>query len=109
MIGQQHLQSRIDHLIENGTFPRFSIFVGPKGSGKKTLAHLVYQKFGTGMLSNIGISVDAVRQCIAQSYTVRGSQVIYLFADACHANKPDFQKAKNHEKNQPDDFASPVF
>ena len=82
MIGQQHLQSRIDHLIENGTFPRFSIFVGPKGSGKKTLAHLVYQKFGTGMLSNIGISVDAVRQCIAQSYTVRGSQVIYLFADA---------------------------
>ena len=82
MIGQQHLQSRIDHLIENGTFPRFSIFVGPQGSGKKTLAHLVYQKFGTGMLSNIGISVDAVRQCIAQSYTVRGSQVIYLFADA---------------------------
>ena len=82
MIGQQYLQSQLMQLIENGTFPRFSIIVGPRGSGKKTLAHLIYQKFGTGILSNIGISVDAVRQSISQSYTVRGSQVIYLFADA---------------------------
>lgn len=82
MIGQQHLQSRIDRLIENDAFPRFSIIVGPRGSGKKTLAHLIYQKFGTGIFSNIGTSVDAVRQCIAQSYTIRGNQAIYLFADA---------------------------
>lgn len=82
MIGQHLLQSRIDQLIENDTFPRFTIFVGPKGSGKKTLAHLVYQKFGAGVFSNIGVSVDAVRQCIAQSYAVRGSQAIYLLADA---------------------------
>lgn len=82
MIGQHLLQSRIDQLIESDTFPRFSIFVGPRGSGKKTLVHLIYQKFGTGILSNIGTSVDAVRQCIAQSYTVRGSQAIYLLADA---------------------------
>ena len=82
MIGQHLLQSRIDQLIENGTFPRFSIIVGPRGSGKKTLAHLIYQKFGTGLFSNIGTSVDAVRQCITQSYTIRGTQSIYLFADA---------------------------
>lgn len=82
MIGQQHLQSQLMQLIENGTFPRFSIIVGPRGSGKKTLIHQIYQNFGSGMLSNIGISVDAVRQSIAQSYAVRGSQAIYVFADA---------------------------
>ena len=37
MIGQQQLSNRIQQLIENDAFPRFSIFVGPKGSGKKTL------------------------------------------------------------------------
>lgn len=82
MIGQQHLQSQLMQLIENGTFPRFSIIVGPKGSGKKTLVHQIYQNFGVGILSNIGTSVDAVRQCIAQSYIIRGNQAIYLFADA---------------------------
>ena len=82
MIGQQHLQSQIEQMIENSTFPRFSIIVGPRGCGKKTLAHLIYQKFGTGIFSNIGISVDAVRQCIAQSYMIRGNQSIYLLADA---------------------------
>lgn len=82
MIGQQHLQNQIEQMIENGTFPRFSIIVGPRGSGKKTLAHLIYQKFGTGIFSNIGTSVDAVRQCITQSYMIRGSQSIYLLADA---------------------------
>lgn len=82
MIGQTNLQSQIEQLIENHTFPRFSIFVGPKGSGKKTLAHWIYQKFGKGLFVNIGISVDAVRQCISESYTIRGQQVIYLFSDA---------------------------
>lgn len=82
MIGQCNLQSRIEQLIENHTFPRFSIFVGPKGSGKKTLVHWIYQQFGTGILSNIGISVDAVRQSIVESYRLIGSPCIYLFADA---------------------------
>lgn len=82
MIGQCNLQSRIEQLVRNHTFPRFSIFVGPKGSGKKTLAHWIYQKFGKGLFVNIGISVDAVRQCISESYTIRGQQVIYLFSDA---------------------------
>ena len=82
MIGQHNLQSRIEYLIVNNEFPRFSIFVGPKGSGKKTLVNWIYQRFGSGILSNIGTSVDSVRLSIAQSYTIRGSQVIYLFADA---------------------------
>lgn len=82
MIGQRNLQSRIEQLIKDRTFPRFSILVGPKGSGKKTLVHWIYQQFGTGILSNIGISVDAVRQSIAESYRLVGTSCIYLFADA---------------------------
>ena len=82
MIGQRNLQSRIEPLIKDRTFPRFSILVRPKGSGKQTLVHWIYQQFGTGILSNIGISVDAVRQSIAESYRLIGSQCIYLFADA---------------------------
>jgi len=82
MIGQRNLQSRTEQLIKDNTFPRFSILVGLKGSGKKTLVHWIYQQFGTGILSNIGISVDAVRQSITESYRLIGSQCIYLFADA---------------------------
>ena len=44
MIGQHNLQSRIEHLIDSGTFPRFSILVGPKGSGKKTFANWIITK-----------------------------------------------------------------
>ena len=45
MIGQANLQSRIEQLIKNHTFPRFSILVGPKGSGKKTFAHELENMF----------------------------------------------------------------
>ena len=82
MIGQVNLQSRIEQMISDGTFPRFSILVGPKGSGKKTLAHWIYQKLGAGTFINLGISVDTVRQCIIGSYRLLGTQAVYLFADA---------------------------
>lgn len=82
MIGQKYLKRYVKTLIDEGNFPRFSIFVGPRGSGRKTFVHELYGMFGTGILSVMGNSVDVVRTAIAQSYTVRGSQVIYLFPDA---------------------------
>lgn len=82
MIGQKYLKKYVKTLIDDGNFPRFSIFVGQSGSGRKTFVHELYGMFGTGILSVMGNSVDAVRTAIAQSYTVRGSQVIYLFPDA---------------------------
>ena len=35
MIGQKYLKKYVQTLIDEDNFPRFSIFVGPKGSGKK--------------------------------------------------------------------------
>ena len=81
MIGQTHLQSSLNLLIANGTFPRFSIFVGPKGSGKKTVAQFIRHKFRDALFADIGIGVDAIRDIISNVYKVT-SPIIYLIADA---------------------------
>lgn len=37
MIGQVRLVTQIEHQLESGRFPQFSIFTGPKGCGKKKI------------------------------------------------------------------------
>ena len=64
MIGQKVLQSRIKQLLENNCFPRFSIFVGPKGSGKKTFVSEVVQTLTDGLYVESGIKVDDIRDII---------------------------------------------
>ena len=85
MIGQCNLQSRIEQLIENGTFPRFSIFVGPKGSGKKTFAKWVRQCMGQNELvigyEATDVKIDTIREIIQRSYKVANT-VIYVIPDA---------------------------
>ena len=50
MIGQKYLKKYVQTLIEEDNFPQFSIFVGPKGSGKKTFMREyfdgIYLKWG---------------------------------------------------------------
>ena len=82
MIGQHTILKTIKMQIKNGTFPRFSIITGPRGSGKKTLAHWIYNELGEGIFSNRGISVDSVRDAIGDSYRINGTPCIFLFADA---------------------------
>ena len=82
MIGQHNLQSRIGQLIEDNTFPRFSIFVGPNGSGKKTFVHEVLIKEITdGLYEECGIKVDDVRNLIADAYKIH-SLAVYFIPDA---------------------------
>ena len=81
MIGQRNLQSRIEQLIENRTFPRFSILVGPRGSGKKTFAKFIKYKFRDALFADVGIGVDAVRDIISNAYKST-RPIIYLIADA---------------------------
>lgn len=76
MIGQQHLQSQIKQLIDNDTFPRFSIFVGPKGSGKKTLLLEMFE--GIYLEDN---KVDSVRKMIEMVYKVGNRTFIMPDAD----------------------------
>ena len=85
MIGQHNLQSRIEQLIENGTFPRFSILVGPKGSGKKTLANWIRRCMGRNKMvisyEATDVKIDTIREIIQRSYKVVNS-TIYIIPDA---------------------------
>lgn len=85
MIGQTHLQSRIEQLIENGTFPRFSILVGPKGSGKKTFANWIRRCMGQTELvisyEATDVKIDTIREIIQRSYKVV-NPTIYIIPDA---------------------------
>ena len=76
MIGQQQLSNRIQQLIENDAFPRFSIFVGPKGSGKKTLLLEMFE--GIYLEDN---KVDSVRKMIEMVYRVGNRTFIMPDAD----------------------------
>lgn len=76
MIGQHNLQSRIEQLIENDTFPRFSIFVGPKGSGKKTLLLEMFE--GIYLEDN---KVESVRKMIDMVYKIGNRTFIMPDAD----------------------------
>ena len=89
MIGQANLQSRIEQLIKNHTFPRFSIFVGPKGSGKKTFAHELERLFNNWRVSSdhvnvyelLDVKIDTVRETITQSYK-QIMTMLYIIPDA---------------------------
>jgi len=76
MIGQHQLQSRINQLIEENSFPRFSIFVGPKGSGKKTLLLEMFE--GIYLEDN---KVDSVRKMIEMVYRIGNRTFIMPDAD----------------------------
>ena len=89
MIGQKELRTRIEQLIENRSFPRFSILVGPKGSGKKTLAHEIGHMFNAWrVLSDYvdvyrlpDVKIDTIREMITQSYK-RIATMVYIIPDA---------------------------
>ena len=91
MIGQKELIQEIDSLIANDKFPKFSIIVGPKGSGKTLLVEHIHSTFSKGIALNLGTSVSDVRQAISQSQTVKGDIVFCVFN---HADSMSVQ-AKN--------------
>lgn len=79
MIGQRYLLERINGQIDRNRFPRFSIFIGDKGSGKKCLASTIadYLKYP---ISFVDTKVDAIREVIEASYTI-DLPIIYVIAD----------------------------
>lgn len=78
MIGQIELQKQIQQLVDNNTFPRFSIFVGPRGSGKKTFVHEVIKSLTDGLYVECGIKVDDVRNLIVDAYKVHSTAVFFI-------------------------------
>ena len=79
MIGQRALQDKITGQIIKDRFPRFSILIGEKGSGKKMLAREIsHQMFANFVVSDI--KVEAIRNIIELSYKVN-EKTVYIIPD----------------------------
>lgn len=85
MIGQKNLRCRLDDLLDNDIFPHCSLFIGPKGSGRKTLLNNMFH--GSIYLENN--SVESVRKMIEMAYKVSGRKFIL----------PDIDTMSNTAKN----------
>ena len=83
MIGQKNNLDTIKNQLYNNTFPHFSIIVGPKGSGKKTLAHSILKlnhKYFNGEVALEDVKVDSIRNMVDDSYKYRN--VLFIIPDA---------------------------
>lgn len=76
MIGQKYLKKYVKTLVEEDSFPRFSIFVGPKGSGKKRFLREYFE--GIYPEDN---KVDSIRKIIDMAYKVAHKTFIIPDAD----------------------------
>ena len=80
MVGQRVLLERIGAQIERKKFPRFSILIGEKGSGKKELAKSIAQMSGYSAWLAPDIKVDTIRNIIETSYKV-DIPIFYILSD----------------------------
>ena len=78
MIGQTKLHDTIERTINR--FPKFSIFAGPKGSGKKTIVKETFRRLNIPIVK-FGTSIEDVRKAIDLSYE-QFEPICYMFPDA---------------------------
>ncbi len=78
MIGQKKLLSKIEKLVSS-SFPRFTLLVGAKGSGKKLVCREIANKLNYPLVP-IGIGVEEVREVITNSYR-NTEPIIYIIPD----------------------------
>lgn len=89
MIGQRELLDRFKAMVDDKTvvFPKFIILVGPKGSGKKTMANEIYKMISESATINVNqyiledVRVDTVRSMIIDAGKVI-EPTIYVIPDA---------------------------
>lgn len=81
IIGQKELLQRFQLMIDSDIYPRFSILVGDKGSGKKTIARMLCKEISDGIYEECGTKIDEVRELIANAYKIH-SLAVYLIPDA---------------------------
>jgi len=82
MIGQEKLFNRLQKLVITNKLPHFIIFVGPSGSGKKTLSEYIHKWIDNSVYTVRGITVDDVRQLIKDCNKISGTTNICLLPDA---------------------------
>lgn len=86
MIGQASLLNNIDKQIQEGTFPRFVIIEGAKGSGKKLMIDFIEDELEKHLGEKItciefGTSVSDVRDAIHMAYKTT-APAVFSFPDA---------------------------
>ena len=80
MVGQEKNIKWVNTAIENDKVPKSIVIIGPKGSGKRTMAKFIAQKLNC-VYAPSDIKVDAVRQVIDTSYKT-SDKVLYCFENA---------------------------
>lgn len=78
MIGQEKLLDKIEKLV-SGSFPRFTLLVGAKGSGKKLVCREIANRLNCPLVP-IGTGVDEVREVITNSYR-NTEPILYVIPD----------------------------
>lgn len=68
MIGQEKVLSDVRALIEKDKYPRFSIYVGSKGSGRKTIAKEAAKMLRAQVVQLPDVKVDTIRAIITDAY-----------------------------------------
>ena len=76
MIGQAQLLKQIDQLIMDMDLPRFTIIIGPAGSGKKLLASYICDTIGYTSVCCEN-KVEEVRNIIELSYKQNQPTIYY--------------------------------
>lgn len=81
MIGQENLLSAIRKQIKDDTFPHFTILVGDKGSGKKTLAQEIEKMLNITVYNIPDVKMENIRWLIEEAYKTK-VPALYIIQDA---------------------------
>ena len=91
MIGQIPLLEKIQTQIEDDVFPKFSIFVGAKGMGKKTLMREITTYMPSYEVHELAdVKIDTIRGMIDEAVTKAssGAKIIYIIPDSENMSEP---------------------
>ena len=82
MIGQTKLLNNIQVLIDREKYPRFSIFIGRTGSGRKTVAREVAKRLGVQFIVQLpDVKADTIRGMIDEAYR-NPNDLLYIIPNA---------------------------
>jgi len=81
LIGQDRIKSLLLDYITNETLPRFMMFVGGKGYGKKELTRWLADKMGSSIYQPESLKVNEIRKMVDDSHALSTNK-LYLLADA---------------------------
>lgn len=80
MIGQTELLGRTHALLGAGKYPRFSLFVGPTGSGRRTIVRSLARELGE-MIIEVEPKAGPIRDMMEQAYRVV-APTVYIIPNA---------------------------